>query len=238
MTNSSTSLRLSTLKTETPLQASKWLKRQLLIDTEEMASLFQSLGEFEIYQIGCVNKVGEGRISHEEFLEHYRHYVDALKAGELPDDADYRGYFSSVLTLSPDCLYAVPIGTDQQLIRIAKPVIQLQTHLLGFSPVDGKFRPMVMGNDSILWGIQFSYPQLCLNNTTQEIEKVNDHDDFFNTVLFKRFQSWVRRHTIPTPFKVGEEIVNVPVRLGKECLSWINRHPQLMKKCLLVETQR
>jgi hypothetical protein len=47
-------------------------------------------------------------------------------------------------------------------------------------------------------------------------------------------QQWVRSHTIATPFEVEGKKVNVPIRLGKECLSRINSHPQLQAKGLRV----
>jgi len=220
---------------EPPMQASKWLKTQLLVDAAELQSLFEALGPIFIYQISGIIKPGGGRISAEEFLRVYAGYIDSLKAGVLPPDSSYRQLFSSVITSSLDSLYAVEVGPQQQLIRITLPVIQLQAHRLDYSSVDGKFRSMVLGPESIVWGIQVSYPQLYENPQTSKIEQVIDSPQFPNTKLFKILQKWVRHQTAPTPFVVGEIRTNVPIRLGKQCFSWINNHPQLIKKGISVK---
>ena len=111
--------------------------------------------------------------------------------------------FSTVLTTTPDAVYALDLGEGRQSVRIAYPVVQQQVHRLDYSTVDGKFRPMVLGLDSILWGIQYSYPQLFSNQQTLEVQQVNDSPDFPNTALFRSIQKWVRHNTIPTPFLVG-----------------------------------
>lgn len=222
-------LRISTTD-EAPLQASKWLKSQMLIDAEEMRQLFDSMGNFHLFLSGALSKRGKGEISKEEFLKCYQAYIACLSDGKLPEPSTYRHSFSPILTKNPDALYVILMGEDQQLIRAAKPIIQLQAHNIGYSPVDGKFRSMVFGNDSIPWGIQFSYPQLFQDNSTKQVEQTRHSPQFPNTELFQILQKWVRNHTVPTPFSVSGEEMNVPIRLGKQCLSWINRHPQLVAK--------
>lgn len=216
------------------MQASKWLECQVLLDSDEMEALFLALGQFDIYASGGVVQEGAGWIDKSYFLHQYKDYVDSLKQGILPTQESYRQLFSSVLTRSSDLLCAVPVGNGRQLIRVQRPVIQLQPHQMGFSSLDGKFRPMVFGNDCISWGIQFSYPQLFQDPLSNQVESVGISDQFPNTELFKTLQRWIRHHTVPTPFLVAGQKVNIPVRLGKKCLSWINSHPQLIQKCLQV----
>lgn len=226
-------LRVSTLA-EPLLQVSKWLKCQLLADIGEMGDLLDKLGDFSIYLTGCVTKKGEGSLSKSEFLNDYACYIEALKRGELPDSSQYRLPFSSVFTASHEAMYVVPLSSEQQLIRACRPVIQLQAHSLDYSHADGKFRSMVLGKDSVVWGIQFSYPQMYQNNAAKQVEAVVDSPAFPNTHLFHLLQRWIRDNTIPTPFLVDGKKINVPMRLGKGCLSWINRHPQLVKKGIQV----
>lgn len=227
-------LRIATVESEPPMEASKWLKLQVLVENLEMSSLFDALGHFEIYLTGIITKFGEGQIAKPEFLNNYRYYIESLKNGEIPDESVYKPYFSAIFTVSSDILFSLPMPEGRQLIRASKPVIQLQAHSMDYSVHDGKFRPMVFGLDSILWGIQFSYPQLYLDPKTKEVHQVADNEMFPNTRLFRALQRWVRQETIPTPFQVGQEKVNVPMRLGKQCLGWINRHPQLVHKKLQV----
>lgn len=226
-------LRVSTLALEGAMQASKWLQSQVLLSGDEMETLFEALGSFYIYQIGSVLKRGEEWVPRQIFLDKYRDYVAALQQGQIPEDSLYSPFFSSVFTTTSEALYAISIGDDQQLIRISRPVIQLQAHRMDYSSADGKFRSMTYGTESILWGIQFSFPQLFQDNRSLEIKQVSGLA-FPNASLFQILQRWVRHHTVPTPFLVDGVKINVPMRLGKQCFSWINQHPQLKKKGLFV----
>jgi hypothetical protein len=168
----------------------------------------------------------------EKFLGIYRSYINALKEGKVPQELDYRPIFTCVVSASSDFVESIPVDGGKQIIRVVKPVIQLQPHRLGYSVIEEKFRPMVKGKDSIAWGIQFSYPQLYQEK--EEVFKVDVSEAFPNTSLFHILQKWMRQRTIPTPFIVDGKKMNVPIRLGKNCFSWINRHPQLVEKNITV----
>nr|MBA2728315.1 hypothetical protein [Parachlamydiaceae bacterium] len=211
---------------EPPLQASKWLQLQVLADSQEMERLFDAFGNFLIFKAGVLCNAGEGEISKEEFLRLYSNYVDALKLGQLPDDALYRQSFSSVFTTDPGNLFQVEVAGNRRIIRVARPVLQLQMHKMSYSSVDGKFRPMVLGKDCIFWGLQFSYPQL-FQDESKEVYKALEEEQFPDSKLYRILQKWLRQETIPTPFIVDTHQINVPIRLGKNCVEWINRHPQL-----------
>lgn len=217
-----------------PMQATKWLKVQLLAEASEIEALFTSLGDFDIFISGSVTAKGEGKISHEQFIKTYTHYIQELQKGKIPAERDYRLFFSTIFTKDPEALFVVPLGSCKQLLRVSKPVVQLQPHSLDYSMHDKKFRPMVFGLESVLWGIQFSYPQLFQDPVTKEPLNVDESDLFPNTELFKSLQRWIRHNTIPTPFLVEGKKINVPMRLGKRCLSWINFHPQLSLKNIKV----
>lgn len=223
---------------ESPMRASKWLSCQLLIDADEMAELMKNLGDFYIYLTSSLIEQGKEQISKEEFLDSYRKYVSHLMEGKIPEEMPYRHIFSSIWTASSDMVYAVPAGENKFLIRVSKPVIQLQAHRMNLSPEDGKFRSMTFGPDSISWGLQFSYPQIYQEGATQNIYNVTVSDEFPNTQLFQKLQRWVRHNTSPTPIIVGEEQVNLSMRLGKNCFSWINKHPQLIMKGLRILSRR
>lgn len=228
-------LSLRTSSTEPPMQATKWLTSQVLLDADEMQELFNALGDFYIFQTSGVCKTDEGSISRNEFIAAYRDCISMLQKGLQPNEGPYRKLFSSVLTVSLDTLYAIPLADNQHLIRISKPVIQMQIHHMDYSQADSKFRSMVFGSDSIWWGIQFSYPQLYQNQQTHQAEQVVISTTFPNTQLYRDLQYWIRHHTIPTPMILNQQTVNLPMRLGKNCLSWINCHPQLIKKGLQVK---
>lgn len=219
---------------ETPLQASKWLQCQALLSTGEMIALFASLEPFALFIAGSITELGKGILPKQRFLELYADYVDQLRNGQLPQTADYRPYFSAVMSADDEALYKLLISEGRQLIRIAKPVIQLQAHNLDYSPLDGKFRSMVFGSGSITWGLQFSYPQLFQEAASTQVLQTRQLPDYANTLLFQRLQKWMRQHTSPAPFLVHGKVINVPVRLGKECFAWIDNHPQLKQKGLCI----
>jgi hypothetical protein len=231
------SLRQSTTA-ERPLQASKWLQSQALLSKEELAGLFQFLEESHtiyLYACGVVCSKENEEISKQEFLETYGSYVDKLRQGEMPDLTFYRTAFSPVMTVTTDALFTIPVAEDKQIIRVSEPIVQLQAHNMDYSTLDKKFHSMVFGKDSIPWGLQFSYPQLYQDNQTKQVEIIKKSSGFPNTALFQLLQKWMRQHTIPTPFLAEGTLINVPIRLGKNCLEWINRHPQLAQKHLSVK---
>lgn len=227
-------LRESTLQEEGPLQVSKWLSLQMLLDGEEMASLLESCQPL-IFCGSAVVAKGKSQVFPEGFLHVYRDYVEELKQGRLPNEALYRQRFNDLWTLDTGMLYAISLQGDRELVKACGPVVQLQAHFLGYSSLDKRFRPMVMGKDAIAWGIQFSYPQIFQDNRTREILPIAVSPRFPNTALFRAIQRWIRKHTIPTPFVVNGELTHVPIRLGKECLTWINHHPQLQEQGISVK---
>lgn len=233
-----TFLRLSTT-CEKPLQASKWLHSQALLSKEELANLFDflehSIGHFFLYSCGVVCHKGQGELAKKEFLDVYDAYISRLMKGDALDETLYRHLFSPAMTLNKEALFTIAVGEDRQIIRVAKPVIQLQALHIDYSEVDKKFHSMIFGLKSITWGIQFSYPQLYQDNETKEVQLVGKTKAFPNTALFQLLQKWMRQQTIPTPFIAGGKVINVPMRLGKACLAWINRHPHLVKKNISVK---
>lgn len=217
-----------------PLQASKWQKLPMLIEVDEMRSLFSFLEHFWIVQVSGLISFGQEVISQESFLEVYCHYITSLQRGENPSDSRVRPYFSAILTNFSQALYAVKVKDQQCLIKVHQPVIQMQAYRFGYSSVDDTFRSMALGYDSIPWGIQFSYPNLYQNDNLQ-ILKVKEGPQFPNTSLFKKLQHWTRINTIATPFEIKGKRVNIPMRLGKKCLNWINQaYPQLQAKGLRI----
>lgn len=218
---------------EGQLQASKWQKIPVLLDEKEMEGLVASLGQFWIVRTSGLVSGGEEVIPSSNFLEVYNRYLEAIKKGEEPQDPRTRPYFSSAWTVSPDPFYAVKVNEKQSLIKVERPVIQLQAHRFDYSLADATFRSMVFGMDSIPWGIQFSYPHLFQDKNLQVLT-VREGPQFPNTALFKEVQQWIRSNTIATPFEIEGKKINVPIRLGKKCLEWASLLPQLQSKRLRI----
>lgn len=210
------------------LQASQWHQCPVLIDVDEMRDLLMSIEPFSIIRVSGVIGDNEEILSHEYFLECYRSYIAALKEGKFPDENKLRSVFSSILTRDLHAVYRVPLKEDDRcLIKVCRPVVQLQNHRLHYSLADGKFRSMVFGNESIYWGIQFSFPRL-FQDERFEVFTVKEGTLFPNAALFKQIQIWLRRNTRATPFEVDGKRVFSSARIGNACFSWINNHPQLI----------
>lgn len=210
---------------DTLYQAAKWLQLQTLLDPQEMQILFQELGDFSIFITGSLQSRGNSSLSAQDFLSVYTRYIQQLQSGTIPSLKEFQQVFASVFTKDTSCVRVKELDKDREMVQVVRPVVQLQMHQMGYSPLDGKFRSMVRGKESIAWGVQFSYPQLFQDPETGGIEKVDER--YPNTELFRTLQKWMRKNTIPTPFIVDDQKVNVPIRLGKMCFGWINSHPQL-----------
>lgn len=226
------SLRSSHQKDEGTLQVSKSRKIPLLISPQEMSLLFKALGSFELFDVSRPVDLESAKISREDFLNAYSLYIDGIKMGKLYDESLLRPFFSASMTTSSDLLYAQTLQNGKYLVKATRPVIQLQRHHFIYSDA---FHSGVMGTGSITWGIQFSYPQLFLDPKTKSIGKVEKNEEFPNTELFHRLTKWVRKYTQPTPFVVDGIRINQPMRIGKECFSWIEKHPGLKKRGIHVE---
>jgi hypothetical protein len=96
--------------------------------------------------------------------------------------------------------------------------------------LDGKFHSIAQGKETITWGLQFSYPQVFQDPKSKSFSKVTNTLEFPNTALFLAQQKWMRQNTLPTPLIVQGKKINLPVRLGKRCFSWIEKHPHLIEK--------
>jgi hypothetical protein len=226
--------KLSTPAEEGVLRVSKWLKFQVLLDAEEMRELLSSLKDAFIFLVSTVVDQKTASLSLQEFADKYSCYADMLKRGLVPHPADFKTVFSSILTATPDILYAQDVGHHRFLIKPVKPVIQFQAHHFFLSDVDGKYHSMVLSDESISWGLQISYPQIFQDPKESNFSKVIVSEDFPNTALFGRLTKWLRHHSVPTPFVYRGVKTCVPIRIGKKCASWIADHPQLLQRKLEV----
>jgi hypothetical protein len=219
------SLRISTNQAEGVYQGSKYLKHQVLCDAEELKKLFDSLGLFWIYPLTGLSD-GEP-ISPDLFLKEYASWIEVLKGGKTPTDRDLRKMLAAALTATPDALWKQEVPGNRYIVKMGAPVIQMQAHFFTYSSVDEVFRPMTMSEKSIFWGIQFSLPQIYQDPKTMQLLEIEESQ---NKLLFEKIKLWARETTRATPFVVQGKKTNVPIRLGKNCFSWIHSHPQLIEQ--------
>jgi hypothetical protein len=211
---------------EAIFSVSKWIKHAVLLEIEELRHLMDSLPPFAIYCTACLVSEAEP-IERQQFLESYEEYICVLKNSSLEEIqivlSKYRFLFSSIWTVDSDLLFKMEVGDSRWLIRPRKPVVQLQSHHFQISSLDGELRSMVLGKDSIPWGIQFSYPQIFQDPQTQEHLKTRG-EGFPNSMLFSEISAWIRHNSLPTPFSLGEKKWNATIRIGKKCLSWASSY--------------
>ena len=213
-------LRTSTLAQEGQYQGSKYLKVQVLCDGDELEQWID--GSFSIYPL---TGFSDGNpISPEIFLQEYRCWIEELKQGRLPTDQALRRLLACAFAEDPKALWKQEVPGGRYLIKMGKPLIQVQAHFFTYSSIDAVFRPMTMGQSSIFWGLQFSFPQIYQDPKTMEFFEVDP------SPLFQKMKQWVRDATRATPFVVDGKRTNVPIRLGKNCFSWIHNHPQLIQQ--------
>jgi hypothetical protein len=227
-------LKTSTLLAEGAYKTSKLLKVPVLLESEEMKDLLDALGEVLFFETGGIFDKEKGILNRAEFIALYAEYIESLKKCVSPEIKKFASSFSSAMSISPDLLYSVSVDEKRHIIKARKPVIQLTLNQIQYSKEDNSFRSMVYGEGAITWGVQFSYPQIYQNPHTQEILDVDESPEFPNTAVFHTLQKWIRHNSMATPFIVEGVRINVPIRLGKKCFSWINNHPDLVKKGIKV----
>jgi hypothetical protein len=212
-------LRISTNEKEGVYQGSRWLKFQTLASGNELRELFERLEPFSIFHL---TGIGDGKaISKEFFLGFYDSWIEGLKNGKVPEELALKKILAAAFTAELDALWLQEIPGKGYLTKIARPLVQVQAHAFSYSNMDGEFRPMSMGQGSIFWGLQFSFPGVYQDAKTMEMGVVGKDR------LFEEIRLWVRESTRATPFVVEGKRTNSPIRLGKECFSWIHLHPQL-----------
>lgn len=191
-----------------------------------MANLLAHLSPSYLHIVSSPAAEGKSRIDPDFFLAHYTRYIEALKQGSNPSSIEHEcaSLFSSVLTATEEILYAMPVGKERFLIKPIKPLIQLQRHHFFLSSVDQKVHSMVFTQNSISWGLQLSYPHVYQDPISKQIAKVGKGPAFPNTDLFTMLSKWVRTETFPVQFVAQGKVVYTSLRLGKNCLPWINAY--------------
>lgn len=219
---------------EKPFQVSKWMKVQVLLSAEEMDFLLQELGKIHFVIVSEPVVPDQAILTPEKFSETYRRYVEVLERGMEPVAREFRAPFSSAMSRDLRPFYAIPVTQEKLLIKPKEPIIQLQAHSFLYSELKQEFHPMVFGQKSISWGLQFSYPQWYQDGKTFQIHRVNTEASFRNTSLFSELMKWMRRFTLPTPCEVRGKKINAPIRIGRGVFSWISSHAQLKNQSLRV----
>jgi hypothetical protein len=188
----------------------------------------EMMGPFAIYPMAGALPIDTFPMPKEEFLVTYMSWIDSLKKGEIP--SNFGCLNASMWTRSSDSLWLQELPGKRYMARPRVPFLQVQVHHMGFSLVDKVFRPMSLSQDGIFWGLQFSFPQIYEHPRDGIVETMQSE----GAEMFQIVRKWSRDCTIATPILVDETRENLPIRIGKNCFSWVNRHPGLISKQLSV----
>ena len=218
------SIKLSSEK----FSVSKWLKHQVLLDVAEMEELCRHLAPFQFFNVSEITALQDLELSLDRFLKSYQDYIDILKAGRVPLDRQIQRHLSCALSVNADALYAHAVQPEKYMAKPLRPLVQMQQHRFFPSKTGGTINPMVMSPASIHWGIQLAYPQIFFDGASYS--KVSDETLFPNTALFTKLVKWLRAQTVPTTFLWDDKKVSTPIRLGKQCFTWIHNHAQLKEQ--------
>ena len=189
-----------------------------------MKTLLETLGDVLFFSTLGPSK--ECRFLKDDFIKSYEHYLQVLMTDVVLDEP-FRFHFTTIITKSEDAIATIALPDGRHMVQPLKPILQMRPHRLGYSRVDGEFRPLVFGQKSISWGVQISYPQLYQDPKNRVVSNALDEELFENTSLYYALKDFIRKQTLPTPFVVDGAITRVPMRLGKDCFSWINGHKEL-----------
>jgi hypothetical protein len=217
-------MRISTPAQEGQFQAAKWLKLQALVDSQELSALFDLVEPSWLLPLSGMFSMGELPVQRGDFLLEYRRWIEALQNGSIPE---IKKYNALAWTKNEESFWLQEVPGNRYLVKPCEPMVHIQVHQMGYSSVDGVFRPMVLSQESIFWGLQFSFPQVIQQSKTMDLVEVEEGP---NLELFQTVRKWVRERTVAIPMVVDGKRINLPMRLGKTCFSWINRHPQLVSR--------
>lgn len=213
--------------------ASKWVKLPIFSSAKEMALLFSKLTAAALFPIGRVLSSDQITISSENFLKTYESLLKTLFE-------EKKLLKESILPLAIanqlNDFELIKVNKTKHILRIIRPVIQLKWHFFRFSPIDQSFRSNVFCQDSIFWGVEFSYPQLYQDFETKKIIQINS--DYPNLSLWKIIRKWCRDISLATPIHIGNKQMNLTMRLGKDLFPIINEHPDFKNREFKVGKQK
>ena len=212
-------------------QASKWISYRALLDSSEMESLFEILPPFALYNVSELINLDQALFSRQAFLKEYASFVQKLKQRQtsfLP-----KPLFSAAMSTTPEIFYTIDVK-EKIILKLIRPAIQLSLFHFTCSKDRRSFHLMTCDRESVQWGVQFSYPYLHSNSKKGEVVEVMRDPSDVNISLFQALAKWMRRNSRPTSFLIEGKKVSIAARIGNRCMTWINSHPQLAQKGLIV----
>ena len=221
--------RVSTPSLEGSYEAAKWLKWPVLADEKEFGELFRRLAPCDLVPLTGVVEPDRLLMPSDCFLAEAKRWIERLQQHQAPTMEDLRTVLACALTNDRDAIWLHEVKPERYLVKSknrscrSKPI---------FFPIRSKTKPFIRwcsakrvssGASSFPIPKFFSIP---IGNTEKSTRR-------FRTQFFSEIRQWTRDVTRPASFLVDGKKVNVPMRIGKNCLSWIASHPQLKQHNLV-----
>lgn len=200
-----------------------------------MEALMKELPDFYLYVTAKVVSEKNERLSKESFLTEYRKAFIPLKAGL--QSLELRSLVSLSISNDESSFTRLILPEGRVLMQPTAPIIQLSPTFLSYSSQTKELRFGLYGTETLFFGMTLAYPQLYQENSG-EIVDVDESPRFANTALFYQLWRWLRTHTIPTPFLVEGRRVNMPVRIDRSSLGWLNTLAGLKERGLAIQTPK
>lgn len=227
---------LSTEQSPKDIQSrfSKWISIDFLIDESEMASLFETLGSFELISPFSQHVENPHHLQKETFLKAFKEFSESLKKGVSPEYEDLKRFLFLMIMPSIEGIFLKPITDTKYALVFQNPYLEIKPITLTESLVDHTVRVAPLSKGQPWWGLRCSFPQIVQDSRTLKAAAISQNEHPLGQ-LFKKFRVWIREHTRSTPIVTDSKKVNHPIRLGKQCMSWIQKHPLLQASNIKVD---
>lgn len=206
---------------------SKWISIDVLIDSDELKDLFTHCANPILLSMQNLSEDHPFHLDQSSLLQKYDSYISDLKKGMIPQLKEIRTYFYFFLTAHMNDIFMKELSKGKKKLFYNTPLVEFKPICLNLSKVDHTLRVMPLSPSGVLWGLKISFPGMVQKYQSPLIESI-DFKQEPNGILFSKIRKWIRDNTRATPFLIGSKKVNLPIRLGKKCLNWINHHPQLI----------
>ncbi len=205
-------------------QASKWWKLQVFFSLDALDFFFQDLGSFWICPLGKVLQEEEQILEKDQYLQAYKKKVDQYLTHHITPIEEIS---PCAFTVLKEDLYLMNLSQNRFLLKIKNPVVQVHPYFFRFSKQNRSFLSNVYAEDSIFWGLQFSFPQI-FQDEDLNLHKVHPQT-FANAALFQKMRRWIRKHTSPISFEFEGEKIVTSMRASPQLFCLLQKYPKLIE---------
>ncbi len=200
------------------LKASKFIKHQFFISSDDLRRFFSEFNELVYLPVGKVFEKAEKLPSLDDFLSAYKIYERRLLIEEIQDVNDIRIPLSGAFSLTQDAFGYQELQHGKKIFKPIKPVMQFQ--LLSFIiGIDQKIH-FTLGKETTYLGLQVLFPQLFIDQDNQ-IKNGLKEEDSQNAQLFKKFVSFLRDKTQLITFHLPSGSIKSTIRVTQELFNQI-----------------